>query len=233
MEKKPTEKNDDPEDFSDLIEIEENSVLEYSMDELNTSQEKLIETIEIYPVCNEIIGILSEFSQNHESICRSIEKSEENSFLLWTLIGGILSLFEGTSFSLIKILSTNKSFIPQREINLSGRLIKKIKLKNSRERKCILDGISKSTLNNPIDVADILSEIFGITSLSDRAKKEKFNLRLIIEKRNDYTHRNGISKDGKKEETSIEDALCIAEAIDKITAEFMNEVRLNIEGKIG
>lgn len=176
-------------------------------------------------------SILYRFIENMKGIECVIENlpEKDNSkqrFLIATLLGGVISAYEGMVHNFVTLLMKNKNY--RKEENLKKIKVEDLERLNIKKHISwddLVIRLNGATLNRPNLVARILNALFEF-NIPEGDEEEIKNL---IAMRNDFTHNNGINSEGKEYDVSWEYLTSFLSRMDGLVATYVNSMQPHVD----
>ncbi|MGI2192885.1 HEPN domain-containing protein [Shewanella baltica] len=166
--------------------------------EINDDLLRMDESNELLDISVELICSIENFNNNMECLAKTfhlLTDDKNNPFLKGTILAGIISAFEGFVHELFKIFCNKPIYISRAMENIRSTpkpiLNKSFKLQKVTSEKTLKNMLLNSTFNDPVTISFISELLFKL----NMPPFDKEYTRSIIEKRNAFTHKNGIRDD--------------------------------------
>lgn len=180
--------------------------LDSQMEEINKSMEeleKLDQSIDIafewFDFHQKAIPILQRFIRNTEDISDVIyhlpnKDDSKHQFLIGTLLNGATSAYEGMVHDFVHLLMSSSNYRKEENIKkIEDQDLKHLKIKKNIQWDQLAEKLKKLTLNHPNIVARIMNTLFELNIPEGNEEEIQYQ----IDMRNDFTHNNGLNKEGK------------------------------------
>jgi hypothetical protein len=166
--------------------------------EINDDLLRMDEVNELLNISVELTSSIDKFNNNMECLAKAfhlLTDDKNNLFLKGTIFSGIISAFEGFVHELFKIFCNQPIYISRAMENIKSTpkpiLEKSFKLQMVTSEKKLKNMLLKSTFNDPVTISFISELLFKLKM----PPFDKEYTKAIIEKRNAFTHTNGIRDD--------------------------------------
>jgi len=178
-----------------------------------------------------MLPILCRFIKNTEGIEHVIhhlpnKDDSTHEFLIATLMGGAVSAYEGMVHDLVNLLMSNSNYKKEKNIQkIKDEDLQRLRIKKTLPWNEFAKKLGNATLNHPNLVARILNALFEFNI--PEGNEDEIN--ALIGMRNDFTHNNGINKEGKVYQISWGRLGNFLTKMDKLVADYMNNIQLHVD----
>jgi hypothetical protein len=205
-------------------------IFDREFDELNNEMEviyaQMDDAVEWMDILIDLESKVEQFNTNMQSIASSfpviLNKEHDNSFLIGTLLVGVISAYEGFIHDLFYICCNRSKYL-NKALLCIGDLCDKdknyLKVKVGVSEVNFKKMLLKATLHDPIQIARLSEKLFGLKMPT--FNKEHTSRLLNI--RNAFTHNNGFLNGTAIKLTKVE-ILNVHQAFIKLVNGYVNSI---------
>lgn len=221
-------KTDNYEDDEFDRELEKIEEIEKNLDLLYQQIDTSFDWLSLY---QNMPPVIERFNRNIQSIdfaAKTLTNKNENKeyFLIGTLMGGVISAYEGMVHEFVDLLINSKIFTETEIIKkIQSRGIIRIEKGEELNRDSIAALLRNETLNHPNRVGKLLTVVFGF-KLKKRDEKQ---FTQLIKMRNSFTHNNGVSSEGHAYTPSWQDLEALLIKMTDLAADYVHSINTRLD----